>query len=98
MKIEDGIYVWNHNCFVGRILMIQTNTFEVTKKLYRGHSQGCVLSPTNFILYTTKFHEISSEDVAIIQYADDFAILTKGKNTDDAKKKLKKAVADFGGN
>jgi hypothetical protein len=36
---------------VGRTLMIQTNTFEVTKK---GLSQGCVLSPTNFILYTTK--------------------------------------------
>jgi hypothetical protein len=33
-----------------------------------------------------KFHEISSEDVMIIQYADDFAI-TKGKNTDDAMKK-----------
>jgi hypothetical protein len=40
-------------------------------------------------------HEISSEDIMIIQYADDFAILTKGKNTDDAMKKLKKAVADF---
>jgi superoxide dismutase len=31
----------------------------------------------------------------IIQYADDFAILTKGKNTDDGMRKLKKAVADF---
>jgi hypothetical protein len=39
-------------------------------------------------------HEISSEDVMIIQYADDFVILTKGKNTDEAMKKLKKVVAD----
>jgi hypothetical protein len=31
----------------------------------------------------------------IIQYSDDFAILTKSKNIDDAMKKLKKAVADF---
>jgi hypothetical protein len=36
MKIEDEICVWNHNCLVSRTLMIQTNTFEVTKKVYRG--------------------------------------------------------------
>jgi hypothetical protein len=67
--------------------MIQTNT--------GGLPQGYVLSPTNFILYTTKFHEISSENVMIIQYADDFAILTKGKNTDDAMKKVKKIGGGF---
>jgi hypothetical protein len=27
MKIEDEICVWNHNCLVGRTLIIQTNTF-----------------------------------------------------------------------
>jgi hypothetical protein len=74
MKIEDEICVWHHNCLVGRTLMLQINTFEVTEKVYRGLPQGCVLSPTNFILYTTRFHEINSEDVMIIQYADDFAI------------------------
>jgi hypothetical protein len=48
MKIEDDICVWNHICLVGRTLMIQTNTFEVTKKYI-------VLSPiTNFILYTIR--------------------------------------------
>jgi hypothetical protein len=31
----------------------------------------------------------------IIQYADDFAILTKVKNTDEAMKKLKKAAVNF---
>jgi hypothetical protein len=46
------------------------------------------LSPTNFSLYTTKFHKISSEDVMIIQYADDSAILTEDKKTDEAMKKL----------
>jgi hypothetical protein len=56
MKIEDEICVWNHNCLVGRTLMIQTNTFEVTKKYKEGFHKDVFCRPFQTLFYTP--HEI----------------------------------------
>lgn len=37
------------------------------------------MSPTLFNLYTLKLHSIEDEDVVLVQYADDFGIIVKGK-------------------
>jgi hypothetical protein len=68
-NIESDMNVWKRNSLINRKLIIEADDFYVEKTTNRGLRQGCVLSPTAFLIYTAKFHQISNGDIMVIQYA-----------------------------
>ena len=61
-----------------------------------GLPQGDVMSPTLFNLYTKDIHnKITNENTNLIQYADDFVIIARGKDQNELKTNLQTALNSF---
>nr|XP_029707775.1 uncharacterized protein LOC115254425 [Aedes albopictus] len=67
----------------------------ITRQVSDGLPQGDVMSPTLFNVYTSKLHEIREEGVILVQYADDFGIVIKGKNMDEVNQRGQRYMDAF---
>nr|XP_029722735.1 uncharacterized protein LOC115263670 [Aedes albopictus] len=81
LRIPDEIILWIAGFLQNRRLSLQIRGATITRTINSGLPQGDILSPTLFNLYTRKLHDIGvGDDVILVQYADDFGILVKGKS------------------
>lgn len=71
--------------------IIDNETIE-TRHTYKGLSQGGVLSPILYDIYTNKITENLEADVNQIQFANDIAIYNTKKNYNERETKIKRAI------
>lgn len=81
MKIDKKYIFWITQMLSNRHLKLCHNGFNSQICLNDGIPQGDVLSPILFNLYTATIHQLQSEDIIILQYADDFAFLIRDKDS-----------------
>lgn len=78
--IDPDIVQWITSFLQNGKICLQMRNKMVTRTISDGLPQGDVLSPTLFNIYTRELHGLNTEDVILVQFADDFGILVKGKN------------------
>lgn len=69
------------NLYSNRLIYIRNsrNVKIGPRTISSGLPQGSVLSPLLFNLYTVDFHQINTQNLKIVQYADDFCIYTENR-------------------
>jgi hypothetical protein len=68
----------------------QEEAYSELKEIKAGVPQGSVLGPVLYLLYTCDIPTLENDTIAT--FADDTAILTVGKNNEEATEKLQTAV------
>lgn len=83
--------------FSNRVIYIRNSKNQrIGPRLHNmGLPQGSVLSPLLFNLYTADIHNLTSLQVNIVQYADDFCILADHRKLDKAINTLQTTVAEL---
>lgn len=94
-RIPAEITCWVTEFLRNRQINMRVNEKVVTRQVSDGLPQGDVLSPTLFNIYTSKLHEIQQEGVILVQYADDFGIVVKGKNLQEVNQRGQRYVNIF---
>lgn len=87
-KFPSHLIDWLYFYLRKRTVVLTLNdgtTIERTSN--KGLPQGCPISPILFNIYTTKLHEITEEGT-LIQFADDFAVVTEGLDTTEASNRM----------
>lgn len=74
-SIPPMITNWIVNFFSNRKVNMTTSSGILQKEVKNGIPQGSTLSPTIFNLYTADMHKLNTNNVRIIQYADDIVIV-----------------------
>jgi ribonuclease HI len=95
LQVPEELSTYNKNILTNRRLIIETDDFTIKGTTHQGLPQGCVLSPTNFLIYTAEFHDLTNNHTTLVQYADDFVLVTTGDNTEDAMEKLQNSLNQF---
>ena len=96
-NIPLQITIWVYSFLRNRNLQIECNkkiqNMLVTDRLL----QGDLMSPSLFNIYTKDMHKIinDTQENFIIQHADDFVILSSGKNENEPKNNLQKSLDSF---
>lgn len=83
MGFENKYLYWIEQMLSNRLMVLTNRDCKAQVTLNAGVPQGDVLSPMLFNVYTSEIHNLQSENVQILQYADDFTILICDKNTTD---------------
>lgn len=87
---------WIYNLLNNRHTTLETAKGIINYNINDGLNQGDILSPELFNIYTTSFHKIAEEGVVdIIQFADDFLALIKGKNKSVIEEVMQETVEKF---
>lgn len=81
------------NIYTNRFVFIkQKNKITGPRITSQGIPQGSVLSPLLFNLYTIDIHTTWSPNISCLQYVDDFAIYSNGKQFQESISTLKHIV------
>ncbi|XP_058811030.1 uncharacterized protein LOC131675918 [Topomyia yanbarensis] len=86
--IPDKLLSWLYQYLRSRQVFLATEEGTVQMELSEGLPQGCPLSPILFNLYTANLHDLSNDECELVQFADDFAVIAKGKTMEEATKRL----------
>lgn len=78
MRFESKYLFWISEMLLNRKVKLKINDASADICLNQGVPQGDVLSPMLFNLYTAEIHELQSNNVIVLQYADDFTFLIRG--------------------
>ena len=97
VNIPLQITIWVYSFLRNRNLQIESNKKIQNMLVTDGLPQGDVMSPSLFNIYTKDIHTIinDTQENIIIQYADDFVILSSGKNENELKNNLQKSLNSF---
>lgn len=95
MKIPDQFCIWIYNFLINRNTSIKVGSQELVYNVCKGLPQGDVLSPDLFNLYTRKIHSLNSQNISIIQFADDIVICVKEKTKLKLNEILNSTVVKF---
>ncbi len=90
-NISDEIKCWIYQYLINRKLTFQTNSEKLVCYTSDGIPQGDPLSPTIFNIYTAILHRLNVSNKELIQFADDFASVIRGKTIYE----LNKNAQDF---
>ena len=91
----NQITLWVTNFLKNRTVEIESNT-KIKMLVTNGLPQGDVISPTLFNLCTKDIHnKITNENTKLIQYADDFVIIARGKDQNELKTNLQTSLNSF---
>lgn len=71
---------------------------SIKRKIYKGVPQGGVLSPLLYLIYVESLGKNLDNNIHILQFADDIAILTRSIIPRIGKKSIEKAVAQVNNN
>ncbi|XP_055590696.1 uncharacterized protein LOC129742779 [Uranotaenia lowii] len=74
---------------------MQVGQQQVSRIISNGLPQGDVLSPTLFNLYTTGLHILDDENTTLLQFADDFALITRAKTIEQVEIKAQQQLTRF---
>ncbi|XP_058816134.1 uncharacterized protein LOC131679420 [Topomyia yanbarensis] len=88
--IPDKLLSWLYQYLRSRQVFLATEEGTVQMEVSEGLPQGCPLSPILFNLYTANLHDLSNDECELVQFADDFAVIAKGKTMEEATKRLNK--------
>lgn len=80
---------------INRMITLQTKTEKIVAYTSTGCPQGDPLSPTIFNVYTAVLHNLTEEDIQILQYADDFSVIFAGKNLHTLQIKIDQFLIKF---
>ncbi|XP_035911816.1 uncharacterized protein LOC118512062 isoform X2 [Anopheles stephensi] len=95
-QIPIEIIRWVGSFLNNRTIEIKSEGEKLKKLVSDGLPQGDVLSPTLFNIYTKKIHEtLNNSDGKVLQYADDFVIIQKGKTATELEYKMQTAINSF---
>jgi ribonuclease HI len=81
--IPERLKNWIYNSLINRKTIFQFGKDKLEFNVCKGLPQGDVLSPDLFNIYTKKIHEINNDNVQIMQYADDIALIAKAHSKTD---------------
>ena len=70
-----------------KVLLTLNDGSYIERTTNTGLPQGCPISPVLFNIYTSKLHE-TTEDGSLIQFADDFAVVTIGTDAIEASNRM----------
>jgi hypothetical protein len=91
---EFGEYIYAFLCNRRTIVDTKEGVFE--RVISKGVPQGDTMAPTLFNVYTASFHEVNDENgTTVAQYADDFAFVVAGKDVNELKDRLERALRRF---
>lgn len=90
INLNENICSWIDKFLSNRQMIYNNEDFSCSIKTSEGLPQGSCLSPILFNIYTSKLHQIESENVKLFQFADDFVLLVSTSN----KNLLQRAVTD----
>jgi len=82
---------WILSFLSNRVLKLGT-AIQVSKD---GVPQGSYLSPILFNIYTKRLHQVNNEKNQIMQFADDFMIISSGKAFNSVVDNLQNKLTDF---
>ncbi|XP_055593235.1 uncharacterized protein LOC129744638 [Uranotaenia lowii] len=94
-RFPPEIVVWVGYFLRNRKLSMQVGQSCVTRTISNGLPQGDVLSPTLFNLYTSDLHLTQNEDADILQFADDFALVVRGKSLETVEQRTQELLNNF---
>lgn len=94
-KFPGEVETWITSFLTNRKVTMQVGNIKMCRTICNGLPQGDVLSPTLFNVYTTELHNINQNDVVLIQFADDFALLVRGKNNEEANEKTQNVITQL---
>ncbi|XP_055590205.1 uncharacterized protein LOC129742338 [Uranotaenia lowii] len=94
-NIPGDIIRWISSFLRNRKVTILSGGEAISRTISNGLPQGDVLSPTLFNVYTAELHEINVGGVILVQYADDFVIIVKGKTLMELEIKSNMFLRDF---
>lgn len=86
---------WIVNFLIDRIVQIQVGEQLLERRIRDGLPQGDVLSPVLFNIYTAQLHNDTPEGVVLVQYADDFMAIVKGKNVEAVQDRAQAFAGEF---
>jgi ribonuclease HI len=95
MKIPDQYCTWIYNILINRKTSVKIGNQQIIYNVCKGLPQGDILSPDLFNIYTREIHKLNSENVSIIQFADDVVICVKGSTKNDVKNTLTDTANKF---
>lgn len=81
--VENGICLWVNHMLTSRIVTAEIAGTSVTRTVNRGTPQGGVISPLLWLLVVDEIlRKLEDAGATVIGYADDLAILVRGKFPD----------------
>lgn len=95
MKIPDQFCIWVYNFLINRKTSVKVGQQEIIYNVCKGLPQGDVLSPDLFNIYTRRIHDLNSDKVSVIQFADDVVICVKEKNKSELNSLLNSVANNF---
>lgn len=95
LEIPNEIQFWIDSFLKNRKLQLAMRKETVERTVSNGLPQGDVLSPTLFNMYTLRLHNIAIDGVVLVQYADDFGVLVRGKNLEEVSRKAQQFLNRF---
>lgn len=94
-NFPSEIVTWISSFLTNRKITMQVAEQNISRMICDGLPQGDVLSPTLFNIYTAVLHSIQHNDGILVQFADDFAILIRGKNIQEVNQSMQNFVSQF---
>ena len=92
-NVEDGICAWIKHMLTSRVVTAEIAGSSVTRLVSRGTPQGGVISPLLWLLVVDEIlKKLEVEGTTVIGYADDLAILVKGKFPDILSELIERAL------
>lgn len=73
------------------IILTLNDGTSIRRQTNKGLPQGCPLSPILFNIYTSKLHSTEIESI-LIQFADDFALVSEGNDITEAENKMNSSL------
>lgn len=95
MGFDNKYIFWIAKMLTNRKLRLKHKDHQAEICISRGIPQGDVISPLLFNLYTAKIHQLQSQDITVLQYADDFAFLIRDRNSSDLNLKVNRLMCNF---
>lgn len=95
LKIPDNICSWIYNAYTNRKIVLKVSGKNIIFNVSKGLGQGEVFSPEAFLIYTILIHGLNSDNVEVIQYADDFVLLVRGRSAREVEILVNETLRKF---